>query len=112
MGRLDSVVQRHHDERSSSIAAAQRAKVVLSRGYAKGWCRTSDMNPHRDANDSRIGLAVLSVIPPMLWWQRDPPARRTRYPVGSLAWAARPLSSVVSILSQGLQRRRHPREGA
>src|SRR6266511_3874544 len=33
---------RHDKVASAAIAAAQSARVVVSLGYAKGWCRTSD----------------------------------------------------------------------
>ena len=35
---------RHDKVASAAIAAAQSASVVVSLGYAKGWCRTSDTN--------------------------------------------------------------------
>ncbi len=65
----------------------------------------SDMNPHRDANDSRIGLAVPSVIPPMPGGSATllPDTRGSRLGPWS---GSTPLSSIVSILSQDLQRRR------
>ncbi len=39
---------------ASAIAAAQSASVVVRRGYAKGWCRTSDLYPY--AARWRLGI--------------------------------------------------------
>jgi hypothetical protein len=53
---------------SSAISAAQSASVVLSRGYAKGWCRTST-RPYRHWIDSckdRVSRPVIVPVP----WQR------------------------------------------
>jgi len=37
---------RHDKVASAAIAAAQSARVVVSLGYAKGWCRTTDLYLH------------------------------------------------------------------
>jgi hypothetical protein len=92
--------------RSAFPRSETRSPLLKVSGY-----RPADMNPYRAANDSRIGLAVPSVIPPMLWWQR--PSCQTREVAGwALAWVARPLARVVSSLSQGLHDGGNPREGA
>ena len=93
-------------EVASAIAAGHSASVAVSRGYAKGWCRTSDMNPHRDWIDSsRDRISFPEMIVPVPGNRSDFPGAACRCRLGPWSTpaprhltptrASRPISPVI-----------------